>query len=99
MGSVTACETLAAFLDHGNLVPTDLQRAVHLYERACTLQNVNACSHLGHLYRDGRGVPKDATLARKYRQLACGLAGSLTRDTFCEWDHRETPQGTPLGSQ
>lgn len=93
LGSVTACETLAAFLDHGELVPADLPRAVHLYERACTLQNVNACSHLSDLYNDGRGVPKDAMLARKYRQLACGLADSMTRDTFCQWDKHNPVDG------
>jgi hypothetical protein len=36
--------------------------------------------------RDALRVPKDAAMDRKYLQLARGLADSMTRETFCEWD-------------
>lgn len=28
-------------------------------------------------------------MAMKYRQLACGPADSMTRDTFCDWDKHD----------
>jgi TPR repeat protein len=93
LGSGPACELLAGQLEVGNLGPIDLPRAVRLYDRGCTLQEVRSCNEMSNFYRDGRGVPKDATLAQKYRQLTCGLADSMTRDTFCEWNKHDPLDG------
>lgn len=84
---------LAGYFDYGILVARDLPRAAGLYERGCTLQEVRACDRLSRLYDDG-SLPKSVTLARKYRQLACGLADSMTRETFCEWDKPSPLDGT-----
>jgi len=99
LGSAHACGLLAGQLEVGNLGPPDLPRTVRLYQRGCTLQEVRACDEMSNFYRDGHGVPKDPSLARKYRQLACGLADSLTRDTFCEWDRHDAPDGATARSR
>lgn len=90
LGSGHGCELLAGQIYAGNLPPPDPPRVIHLYERACALQEVRSCDQLSYFYREGKEVPKDARLARKYRQLACGLADSMTRETFCEWDKHST---------
>jgi TPR repeat protein len=85
LGYGPACDASGFWLEDGGLGTHDLPAALRRYEKGCALKDVNCCDDLAHIYHGGRGIPKDPALESKYRQLACGLADRMTRETFCEW--------------
>ena len=46
------------------------RRGAQLFRRACEAGEAIGCKDLGIAYRDGRGVAKDAELAREYEARA-----------------------------
>jgi hypothetical protein len=95
LGDASSCTILGGFGQYGVRGPVDLPRAARFYDKGCTLKDAAACSELAQFYGDGRGVPKDPALELKYRQLSCGFADRMTRETFCEWDKRDELPKTP----
>jgi len=54
-------------------VPKDYPRAVSLFEKACDDEFAAACTGLGQMYRDGKGVAQDDTNASSLSERGCDL--------------------------
>ena len=65
-----ALTTEARFYEAGQHVPADLPLAISLYEKAAELNHKGAKERLGHIYREGKGAPKDPAKARGYFESA-----------------------------
>ena len=51
--------------------PSRLAAEVERYRQACDRGNMSGCSNLGGMYREGRGVAHDDTLAVRFFRRAC----------------------------
>ena len=71
-GEAAACAALASAHLQGEGVPRDVGRALGLFEKACDLSDLRACSYAAHLKLTGmRGVPKDSAEAARLATKAC----------------------------
>jgi hypothetical protein len=94
-GSSAEQVALAQRYEHGEGVERQPARAVRLYCRAAHGGSVEAAYHLGWMYANGRGVPRDDGLARAWlehaaaggdphaRRLAARLAGAPEAPRRC----------------
>ncbi|MEL7043265.1 MAG: hypothetical protein AAGL90_17235 [Pseudomonadota bacterium] len=53
--------------------PLDMQKAIELYEQACTLASAYSCNALGLFFRDGKIVEQDLSRAIQLKRRACDL--------------------------
>jgi TPR repeat protein len=72
-GDPEACFVLGDIHRIGELLPSDLQRAVELYAKACDAGHATACNNLGALSATGAGVAKDPARAAELYRRACSL--------------------------
>ncbi|MFT5582933.1 MAG: TPR repeat protein [Cognaticolwellia sp.] len=73
LGLPYACDAAAGFfLNEGNPVPMDQERAAGLNRAACEGGDAGGCSHLAFRYQDGRGVQIDVAQAETLLDRACG---------------------------
>jgi TPR repeat protein len=72
----TGCVKAGVMCQAGDQVPIDLARAYALYDRGCTLGNLEACYHLGEVLVAGQGAPRDAVRAAPILERACGIPSS-----------------------
>lgn len=84
-GSAAICN-LADKYEHGLGVAQDLGKAAELYLRAAKLNNPVAQYDLGMLYRQGRGVPRDAELARLWIERSATQGFDLAQQALRELD-------------
>jgi len=71
-GEATACGSLASAHLQGEGVPRDVSRALALFEKACDLSDLRACSYAAHLKLSGmQGVAKDSAGAARLATKAC----------------------------
>lgn len=69
-----ACNSLARLHFEGVGAPEDKDRAILLFDRACSGGYTNGCENLNvlaGLYAEGGGVPKDSGKAADLYQKAC----------------------------
>jgi len=78
-GSAVGCYNLAQLLNSPNL-GNQHAKSVEYYKRACERSEMMACSMLGSLYAEGRGVEKDYIIAEKLLRKSCE---SGERDVGC----------------
>ena len=64
---------LAQNLDDANKAYNggDYAKALELYKKLCDDKEAKACSSLGYMYRNGKGVSENATLAQQFYKKAC----------------------------
>jgi hypothetical protein len=67
---------LGTYTERG-IAPRDngMEKAVELYRMAADKGDVTAMLRLAHLHRIGRGVERDATMARQWKEKAAALTG------------------------
>ena len=71
-GEATACGALASAHLQGEGVPKDVSGALALFEKACDLSDLRACSYAAHLKLSGmQGVAKDSAGAARLATKAC----------------------------
>ncbi len=71
-GEAAACGALASAQLRGEGVPRDVGRALALFEKACDLADLRACSYAAHLKLSGmQGVAKDSAGAARLATKAC----------------------------
>jgi TPR repeat protein len=89
-GALLGCLMLGGWLQRGERVPRDLERATKLYTESCDQDLPFACESLAELYEDGLGVPADparaAELHRKAKQLTWAGRFSVERRTQAQRD-------------
>jgi TPR repeat protein len=77
-GAARSCVLLAEFYapesNEPNAVGRDDALAARYFRKACDAKAGGGCYGLYQLYRDGRGVPKDQKMARKFLTLAVNLS-------------------------
>ena len=68
----SGCYNLAVLYSRGDgNVKKDEAKAAMLYEKACDKNFSMACSNLGYVYENGKGVEKDLAKAVKFYEKAC----------------------------
>ncbi len=68
----SGCYNLAVLYSRGDgNVKKDEAKAAMLYEKACDQNFSMACSNLGYVYENGKGVEKDLAKAVKFYEKAC----------------------------
>ncbi|MGH6951011.1 MAG: tetratricopeptide repeat protein [Vitreimonas sp.] len=72
-GQPRSCDVLGGFLFEGLLGPVDFERGATAFQRGCALDNARACAALAEAYRRGRGVARDAALARASAEHALAI--------------------------
>ncbi|RDU67696.1 sel1 repeat family protein [Helicobacter didelphidarum] len=60
-------------------------KAVEIYKVLCDAKEAKACSSLGLMYRNAKGVSENATLAKQYYQKACD-AGDKEACNSIDWN-------------
>ena len=79
-GSARSCVLLAEFL-HGSSEPNAVGRddalAARYFRKGCDGKDSGGCWGLSLMYRDGRGVPKDHEMSKRFLKLAVELAGPM----------------------
>jgi TPR repeat protein len=72
LGLPYACDLVAGyFLNEGNAVPQDQERAVAFNQAACDGGDAGGCTHLAFRYQDGRGIQADDAQAEALLKRAC----------------------------
>ncbi len=76
----------AATLDDANKAYNDgdYTKAIEVYKELCDGKDAKACSSLGYMYRNAKGVSENATLAQEYYKKACDL-GDKESCTNANW--------------
>lgn len=46
-------------------------KAIEIYKKLCDNKEAKACSSLGYIYRNAKGVSENSTLAQEYYKKAC----------------------------
>jgi serine/threonine-protein kinase len=92
-GDPASCAEYGTYLRDGKRVPTDLSRAMALFDRACVAGAPRGCSLLGELYYAGTDVPKDGDKAFALFRRACA-GGDLFGCVDLGWAY-QTGTGTP----
>lgn len=62
----------------------DYKKALQSYKELCDAKEVKACSSLGYMYRNAKGVSENTTLAQQYYKKACDL-GDKESCTNASW--------------
>lgn len=73
-GNLQACTALGRLHFEGVGAPEDKDRAILLFDRACSGGDAGACANLNTvaaLYESGAGVPRDSARAADLKRTAC----------------------------
>jgi TPR repeat protein len=77
-GAARSCVLLAKFYgqesNEPNAVGRDDALAARYFRKACDAKAGDGCYGLSRLYEEGRGVPKDRAMAKKFLALAVDLS-------------------------
>lgn len=86
MGFCGGIAFAAATLDDANKSYNDgdYTKALEAYKELCEAKEVKACSSLGYMYRNAKGVSENSTLATEYYKKACDL-GDKESCTNASW--------------
>ena len=86
MGFCGSLAFAAATLDDANKAYNDgdYTKAIEAYKELCEAKEVKACSSLGYMYRNAKGVSENSTLATEYYKKACDL-GDKESCTNASW--------------
>ena len=71
MGVSLGCNNLGVLYRQGFGVKQDIQKAIDLFNKACSSNYMMACTNLGDMYRAGTGVSYDFEKAVKLYEKAC----------------------------
>ncbi|GAB0173656.1 hypothetical protein NHP164001_16770 [Helicobacter trogontum] len=76
----------AATIDEANKAYNDgdYTKALESYKKLCDAKEAKACSSLGYMYRNAKGVSENATLSQEYYKKACNL-GDKEACTNANW--------------
>ena len=58
---------------NGEGVTQSIEKALSLFEKACSGNDSDACYAIGVLYENGEGVPKSTEKAQQYYKKSCDL--------------------------
>jgi uncharacterized protein len=75
MGAGRGCDFAGDVLTDKDYKIVDVDAAVRIYDRGCSLGEANACWSLSQIYIKGKGVPKNAKMGVSLLNKAC-LGGS-----------------------
>jgi hypothetical protein len=70
---VAGLEARIAELNKATVMAQDLPRAADLFTRSCDGDSADGCAHLGGMYSNGHGVPRDRAKALQLFKKACSL--------------------------
>ena len=81
-----ATSMFAATLDEANKAYNDgdYAKAIKSYKKLCDEKEAKACTALGYMYRNAKGVSENTTLAQEYYKKACDL-GDKESCTNANW--------------
>jgi len=73
-GNGSLCFELGKAIAEGRDGDSDPETAAELYRKGCDLKHLGSCDALSKAYATGRGVPRDATKAKHYKDEAIEIA-------------------------
>ncbi|RDU72407.1 sel1 repeat family protein [Helicobacter aurati] len=86
MGLLSGMLLAADSLDDANKAYNEgnYTKAIELYKTLCDKKEAKACSSLGYIYRNAKGVSENTTLAQQYYKKACD-AGDKESCSNANW--------------
>lgn len=86
IGLISNAAFCAETLDDANKAYNEQNyvKAIEIYKTLCEAKEAKACSSLGYMYRNAKGVSENATLAQEYYKKACD-AGDKEACSNANW--------------